>query len=70
MIFELAVNGGKTASQQLTIALDQPENVWKAFIDFEVSTGSFQKANYLFERLISKTKHIKVWLGYAWHMLD
>lgn len=54
----------------MSIALDQPENVWKAYIDLEVTVGNLEAANALFERLLAKTKHVKVWLGFAWHMLD
>lgn len=65
-IYELAVEGTSGA----TIALDQPENVWKAYIDFEVTNDNLASASELFERLLVKTKHVKVWLGFAWHMLE
>lgn len=50
--------------------LDQPENVWRSYIDLEVANGHLQKAHDLYERLLDKSKHVKVWLSYAWHMLD
>ena len=65
-IYELAVEGTAGA----TIALDQPENVWKAYIDFEVANANLPNATDLFERLLGKTKHVKVWLGFGWHMLE
>jgi len=44
--------------------------VWKAYIDFEVQRGELEQASKLFERLLGKTTHIKVWLGYFWHNYD
>jgi crooked neck len=56
-IYELAI--GNPAG------LDIPEAVWKAFIDFEVGEGEYDKARSLYERLLNKTDHIKVWVSYA-----
>ena len=66
LIYELAVEGQNGVS----VPLDQPENVWKSYIDFEVASGNLQTARELFERLLEKTKHVKVWIGFAWHMID
>lgn len=55
-IFELAI------SQEM---LDMPELVWKAYIDFEEESGEFERTRALFERLLSKTDHVKVWISYA-----
>ncbi|KAI5817689.1 hypothetical protein BZA77DRAFT_278656 [Pyronema omphalodes] len=55
-IFELAV------SQE---TLDMPELVWKAFIDFEEESQEFERTRKLFERLLKKTDHVKVWISYA-----
>lgn len=62
-IFELAV------SQP---ALDMPEVVWKAYIDFEEEeaqeTGGeegFERVRQLYERLLQKTGHVRVWISYA-----
>lgn len=55
-IFELAV------SQQ---RLNMPEILWKAYIDFEVSLSNFAAARNLYERLLNRTNHIKVWLSLA-----
>lgn len=66
LIYELAVEG----QDGIAVALDQPENVWKSYIDFEVTLGNLKQARELFERLLEKTKHVKVWVGYAWHMLE
>lgn len=54
-IFELAV-------QQ---ALDMPELVWKAFIDFEAGQGERERTRVLYERLLERTAHVKVYISYA-----
>ncbi|ORX40972.1 Pre-mRNA-splicing factor CLF1 [Kockovaella imperatae] len=54
-IFELAV-------QQ---SLDMPEIVWKAYIDFEVGEGERERARELYERLLERTSHVKVYISYA-----
>lgn len=55
-IFELAVN------QE---ALDMPELLWKAYIDFEEENAEYELARLLYERLLEKTSHVKVWISYA-----
>ena len=55
-IFELAV-------QQPV--LDMPELLWKAYIDFEEEEGEFERTRELYERLLQKTEHVKVWISYA-----
>ena len=55
-IFELAV------TQQ---RLDMPELLWKSFIDFEVSQGESELARQLYERLLDRTVHVKVWISFA-----
>lgn len=42
-----------------------PELLWKAYIDFEVSEGERVRARSLYERLISLSGHIKVWISFA-----
>ncbi|KAL3499253.1 hypothetical protein ACH5RR_038346 [Cinchona calisaya] len=37
----------------------------EAYIDFEISEHEFEKTRCLYERLLNRTKHIKVWLSYA-----
>ncbi|XP_057743125.1 uncharacterized protein LOC130961324 [Arachis stenosperma] len=46
-------------------ALDMPELLWKAYIDFETAEGEFERARVLYERLLNRTKHLKVWISYA-----
>ncbi|KAI0595000.1 cell cycle control protein [Biscogniauxia sp. FL1348] len=55
-IFELAINQP---------VLDMPELLWKAYIDFEEEEGEYDKTRDLYERLLEKTDHVKVWISYA-----
>lgn len=55
-IFELAI-------QQAV--LDMPELLWKAYIDFEEEEGEYERTRKLYERLLEKTGHVKVWISYA-----
>ena len=55
-IFELAIN------QPL---MDMPELLWKAYIDFEEEQEEFENCRQLYERLLERTQHVKVWLSYA-----
>ncbi|PKC11385.1 TPR-like protein [Rhizophagus irregularis] len=55
-IFELAV-------EQPT--LDMPELLWKAYIDFEFTEEEFEKTRLLYQRLLEKTGHVKVWISFA-----
>jgi len=45
--------------------LDMPEAMWKAYIDHEIAEGSRANARGLYERLLEKTQHVKVWMSYA-----
>ncbi|PPQ97637.1 hypothetical protein CVT26_002544 [Gymnopilus dilepis] len=55
-IFELAVSQSP---------LSMPEILWKAYIDFEIEEGEREAARSLYERLISLSGHVKVWISYA-----
>ncbi|KAF3930458.1 hypothetical protein ABW20_dc0107543 [Dactylellina cionopaga] len=55
-IYELSI------SQQ---ELDMPELVWKAYIDFEEEEQEWARTRLLYERLLEKTEHVKVWISYA-----
>ncbi|KAI4638047.1 NineTeen Complex (NTC) component [Alternaria ventricosa] len=55
-IFEIAVD---------TQEMDMPEVLWKAYIDFEEEEGEYGRTRALYERLLEKTDHVKVWLSYA-----
>lgn len=45
--------------------LDMPELVWKSYIDFEEEEGEFERTRGLYERLLERTRHVKVWISYA-----
>ena len=55
-IFELAVEQP---------VLDMPELLWKGYIDFEEEEGEFERTRELYERLLQRTEHVKVWISYA-----
>lgn len=55
-IFELAVNQP---------AMDMPELIWKAWIDFEYSEEEYDRTRELYERLLRRTSHVKVWVSFA-----
>ncbi|CAO2825101.1 unnamed protein product [Amaranthus hypochondriacus] len=46
-------------------ALDMPELLWKAYIEFEIAEGEFENTRALHERLLDRTKHLNVWISYA-----
>jgi len=45
--------------------LDMPEMLWKNFIDFEITEGEQARARDLYERLLQRTSHVKVWVSCA-----
>lgn len=55
-IFELAVEQPQ---------LDMPELLWKAYIDFEEEEGEYERTRSLYERLLEKSDHVKVWISFA-----
>ena len=61
-IFELAISQDE---------LDMPEQVWKAYIDFEISQAQecespdFSPVRKLYTRLLDITQHVKVWISFA-----
>jgi crooked neck len=55
-IYELAISQS---------ALDMPEVLWKGYIDFEIDEGEGNHAKKLYERLLERTSHVKVWISYA-----
>ena len=42
-----------------------PELLWKGYIDFEIEEGEGDKARSLYERLLERTGHVKVWISFA-----
>lgn len=55
-IYELAISQPR---------LDMPELLWKSYIDFEIAQDETENARQLFERLLERTLHVKVWIAYA-----
>lgn len=55
-IFELAI-------KQNTI--NMPELIWKSYIDFEFELQEYDNARKLYQRLLEKSKNVKVWISYA-----
>ncbi len=55
-IYELAVNQP---------VMDMPEVLWKSYVDFESELEEFEKVRDLYERLLERTQHVKVWLSVA-----
>ena len=45
--------------------IDMPEVLWKAYIDFEIGQGEAGYARSLYEDLLQKSQHVKVFLSYA-----
>lgn len=55
-IYELAV------SQP---SMDMPELLWKSWIDFEYEEEEYDRTRELYERLLRRTSHVKVWVSFA-----
>eukprot|EP00485_Elphidium_margaritaceum_P022952 CAMPEP_0202711074 /NCGR_PEP_ID=MMETSP1385-20130828/22943_1 /ASSEMBLY_ACC=CAM_ASM_000861 /TAXON_ID=933848 /ORGANISM="Elphidium margaritaceum" /LENGTH=729 /DNA_ID=CAMNT_0049370737 /DNA_START=27 /DNA_END=2216 /DNA_ORIENTATION=- len=45
--------------------LDEPQTLWSNYIEFEVRHRHYTRVRELFQRLLSKTKHVRVWINYA-----
>lgn len=50
--------------------LDMPEVIWKSYIDFEIEQEEYSKAAHLYERLLERTQHVKVWISFAHFQLN
>lgn len=59
-IFDLAIRQSTESA-----GLDMPEVVWKAWIDFEFDEREWANVQNLYERLLERTGHVKVWVSYA-----
>uniref|UniRef100_A0A8C7K6E4 Crooked neck pre-mRNA splicing factor 1 n=1 Tax=Oncorhynchus kisutch TaxID=8019 RepID=A0A8C7K6E4_ONCKI len=60
-IFELAIGQPR---------LDMPEVLWKSYIDFEIEQEEFDNTRGLYQRLLQRTQHVKVWISYAQYELS
>lgn len=47
-----------------------PEVIWKSYVDFEIEQEQFHRAARLYERLLERTQHVKVWISYAHFQLN
>ena len=45
--------------------IDMPEVLWKSFIDFEIEQEEYEYTRNLYNRLLERTQHVKVWLSFA-----
>jgi len=45
--------------------LDMPELVWKRYIDLEVTHEEFDRARKVWQRLLSKSHHVRVYIAYS-----
>jgi len=59
-IYELAIRQSTEAA-----GLDMPEVVWKSWIDFEFEEREWSNVQHLYERLLERTGHVKVWISFA-----
>lgn len=55
-IYELAVSQAD---------LDMPEQLWRAYMDFEIAEGEMQNVRALYERLLERSGHVKVWISFG-----
>ncbi|KAH8028453.1 hypothetical protein HPB51_016904 [Rhipicephalus microplus] len=60
-IFEIAISQPR---------LDMPEVIWKSYVDFEIEQEQYGLAARLYERLLERTQHVKVWISYAHFQLS
>lgn len=45
--------------------INEPEQLWKAYIDLEIEAGNKDQARILYKRLLEQTNHIKVFVAYG-----
>lgn len=45
--------------------MNMPETVWRAYIDTQIALKNYDKVRELYERLIERSKHVKIWISYA-----
>lgn len=45
--------------------MDMPELLWKSWIDFEYEEEEYDRTRELYERLLRRTSHVKVWVSFA-----
>jgi len=45
--------------------IDMPETIWKRYIDLEESVEEYDNVRKLYERLLNRTQHVRVFSSYA-----
>jgi crooked neck len=45
--------------------MNMPETIWRAYIDNEMEMKNYEKVRELYEKLLNRSKHIKIWIAYA-----
>lgn len=45
--------------------LEMPEIVWRAYINNEIELKEYDNVRALFEKLLEKSKHLKIWISFA-----
>lgn len=45
--------------------MDMPELIWKSWIDYEYAEEEYDRTRALYERLLRRTSHVKVWVSFA-----
>ena len=60
-LYELGVR----QADESDAGLDMPEVLWKAYIDFEFDEREWERVDALYERLLEKSGHVKVWISFA-----
>ncbi|CAD8136165.1 unnamed protein product [Paramecium octaurelia] len=56
MIFELALQNNQ---------MNMPETIWRAYIDNQIKLQNYEKVRELYEKLLERSKHVKIWISYA-----
>ena len=56
--FTVHLNFSQTSDLELLLT-------FQAYIDFEISEGEYERTRQLYDRLLDRTKHLKVWVSYA-----
>ncbi|KAF4673515.1 NineTeen Complex (NTC) component [Perkinsus olseni] len=63
---EMAIKlADESASDESEEVMNEPELIWKKCIDIEIDQEEMENARDLFERLLDRTTHVKVWRSYA-----
>ena len=45
--------------------MNMPETIWRAYIDNEIKLQEYDNVRNLYERLMQKSKHVKIFISYA-----